>query len=116
MFSRSVFLGTKDPSGAYDKIFTIVRRFRVCWCGALSLTGGRVCRLQLLLVLVSAVIFGSESLGIRDHILLPQIQDWSLEVKVKVTLRHAVYGQSVRLGARPLLTHDQRFFLTELLR
>jgi hypothetical protein len=27
----------------------------VCWCGAFSLTRGRVCRLQLLLVLASAV-------------------------------------------------------------
>jgi hypothetical protein len=35
----------------------------------------RVCRLQLLLVLASAVILGSESRGIRDHILLSQIRD-----------------------------------------
>jgi hypothetical protein len=34
-----------------------------------------VCRLQLLLVLASAVILGSESRGIHDHILLSQIQD-----------------------------------------
>jgi hypothetical protein len=33
----------------------------------------RVCRLQLLLVLASAVILGSESRGTRDHILLSQI-------------------------------------------
>jgi hypothetical protein len=36
------------------------------------LTRGRVCRLQLLLALASAVIFGSESLATRDHILLSQ--------------------------------------------
>jgi hypothetical protein len=47
----------------------------VCWCGAPSLTRGRVCRLQLLLVLASAVIFGSESRGTHDHILLSQIRD-----------------------------------------
>jgi hypothetical protein len=35
--------------------------------GAL-LTGGRVCRKQLLLVLASAVILGSESRGTRYHI------------------------------------------------
>jgi hypothetical protein len=35
-------------------------QLRVCWCGALSLTRERICRLQLLLVLASAVIFGSE--------------------------------------------------------
>jgi hypothetical protein len=49
---------------------------RVCWCGALSLTRGRICHLQVLLVLASAVIFGSESRGTRDHILLSQIRDF----------------------------------------
>jgi hypothetical protein len=42
----------------------------------LYLTRGRVCRLQLLLVLASAVILGFESRGTRDHILLPQIRDF----------------------------------------
>jgi hypothetical protein len=36
---------------------------------------GRICRLQLLLVLASAVILGSESRGTRDHILLSQIRE-----------------------------------------
>jgi hypothetical protein len=39
--------------------------------------------------------------------------DWLLvkvKVNVKVTLRLAVYRQSVRPGVRPLETHDQRFF------
>jgi hypothetical protein len=40
-----------------------------------SLTRGRVCHLQLLLVLASAVILRSESLGTQDHILLPKIRD-----------------------------------------
>jgi hypothetical protein len=40
-----------------------------------SLTKGWVCRLQLLLVLASAVILRSESRGTHDHILLPQIRD-----------------------------------------
>jgi hypothetical protein len=43
---------------------------------ALSLTRGRVCRLQLLLALASAVILRSESCGTRDHILLCQIRDF----------------------------------------
>jgi hypothetical protein len=38
---------------------------------------GRVCRLQLLLVLVSAVIFGSESRRTLGHILLSQIRDFA---------------------------------------
>jgi hypothetical protein len=53
--SRLVCLEIKHPSGAYDQIFITVRQMRVCWCGALSLTRGRVCRLQLLLALVSTV-------------------------------------------------------------
>jgi hypothetical protein len=31
---------------------------RICWCGALSLTRGRICSLKLLLALASAVILG----------------------------------------------------------
>jgi hypothetical protein len=36
----------------------------------------RVCRLELLLALASAVILGSEPRGTRDHILLSQIWDF----------------------------------------
>jgi hypothetical protein len=74
--SRPVRLGIKHPSGAYDQIFISVKQLRLCWCGALSLTRGRICRLQLLLALASAVIFGSESSGTRDHMLLSQIRDF----------------------------------------
>jgi hypothetical protein len=68
---------SKQPSGAYDHSFITVRQLRVCWCGALSLTRGRVCRLQMLLALLtSAVILGCESRGTRDHILLYQTGDF----------------------------------------
>jgi hypothetical protein len=73
--SRPVCLGVKHPSGAYDQIFITVRELQVCWCGVLSLTRERVYRLQLLLVLTSAVILGSWSRGIHNHILLSQIRD-----------------------------------------
>jgi hypothetical protein len=58
--SRPVYLGIKHPSEAYDQIFITVRQLRVC-CGALSLTRGWVCRLQLLLALASAVILPWDS-------------------------------------------------------
>jgi hypothetical protein len=74
--SRPVCLWIKHPFGAYDQIFITVRQLQVSWCGALSLTRGRVYRLQLLLALANAVIFGSESRGSRDNILLSQIRDF----------------------------------------
>jgi hypothetical protein len=108
--SRPGCLGIKHQSRAYDHIFITVRQLRVCWCGALSLARGLVCRLQLLLVLASAVILES------DHILLSQILDspfcrflrlaglrWRYSTpppRVWVTLRLTV-SQSVRLGVEP---------------
>jgi hypothetical protein len=71
--SRPVFHGVKPPSGTQDQIFVTVRQLRVCWCKALSLTRGRVCRLQLLLALANAVIHASKSHW--THILLFQIRD-----------------------------------------
>jgi hypothetical protein len=53
-----------------------IRQLRVCWCGAPSLMRGWVCRLQLLVVLTSAVILRSESRGTHDHILLSQVRDF----------------------------------------
>jgi hypothetical protein len=74
--SRPACLETKHPFGAYDQILIIVSQLRVCWFGVPSLTRGQVCRLQLLLALASAVIFGSESHRTRGHILLSQIRDF----------------------------------------
>jgi hypothetical protein len=66
----------RHPFGDQDQILITVRQLRVSWCGALSLTRWRVCRLQLLLALASAVILGFESCGTRDHILLSHILEF----------------------------------------
>jgi hypothetical protein len=82
--SQPACLRIKHPSGAYDQIFVTVRKLRVCWFGDPSLTRGRVCRLQWLLVLASAVIFGSESHRTRGHILLSQIRDFPFRRLVRL--------------------------------
>jgi hypothetical protein len=46
--------------------------------------------------------------------MLPQaMRNTKVKVKVRITLRMAVYLQSVRLGVKPLETHGQKFFKTE---
>jgi hypothetical protein len=72
--TRSFCVGVRHPSGAQDQKFVTVRLLLVSWCGASSLTRGRVCRLQLLLDFASAAILGAESRGNHDHILLSQIR------------------------------------------
>jgi hypothetical protein len=63
----------KAPIWGLRPLFITIRHLLAYWCGALSLTRRRVCRLQLLLVFGSAVILESESRGTSKHILLSQI-------------------------------------------
>jgi hypothetical protein len=63
----------RAPSGAHDQIFITVWQLWSRFCGAPSLTRGRVCLFYILLFLARAVYLGSESLETRDHILLSQI-------------------------------------------
>jgi hypothetical protein len=66
----------RAPSEAHNQIFITVWQLQPCFCGALSLTGGRVCLLYILLALAIAVYLVSEFLGTRDHILLSHIRDF----------------------------------------
>jgi hypothetical protein len=56
--SRPASLGIKHPPGAYDQISITARQLLVYSIGVLFLMKGWVYRLQLLLVLASAVILG----------------------------------------------------------
>jgi hypothetical protein len=46
MVSRPVRLGIGPPPGAYNQIVITVEHLRSSYCGAPSLTRGRVCNLQ----------------------------------------------------------------------
>jgi hypothetical protein len=70
--SRSVYLGAKHPSGVENQNFITLRQLRIWWCGAPSLTRGRVCRSKLLWVLACVVSQDSWSYFPPSDSRLPQ--------------------------------------------
>jgi hypothetical protein len=78
--SQSVSFGVEPP---YLLLFD---SYGLDFCGAPSLTRGRVCLLYMLLALASADFLGSESLGTRDHILLSQIWDFPFRRLLRLCL------------------------------
>jgi hypothetical protein len=96
-----------DRRSVGQSVFIIARHLRLCWCGALSLTRGWVCRLQLLLAFASAVIFGSESLGTHDHILISQIRDFSLHRLIRFAGLRWRYSTPPPRGSEMLASRSQ---------
>jgi hypothetical protein len=71
--SQSVSLGFDPHMGLMTRYLLLFDSYCLVFCGAPSLTIGRVCLLYMLLALISAVFLGSEPLETRDRILLSQI-------------------------------------------
>jgi hypothetical protein len=68
-----------------NQIFVTIRQLRVRSCGAPSLTKGRVCRLQLLQVLASAVIYTAVKISSTCHLYLQFYMAALYIVSCKVT-------------------------------
>jgi hypothetical protein len=121
---QSVSLGIEPHLGLMTR-YLLFLRVTVLFCGAPSLTRGRVSPLYMLLALASAVPLGSESLGSRDHTPLSQFWDlpprrpprlagsrWrystppphgsQVKVKVKVMLRPTVQSASLSWNKAPI--------------
>jgi hypothetical protein len=70
--SQSVSLCVEPHQGLMTRYLLLFDSYGLVFCGALSLTRGRVCLLYMLLTLASIVFLG----GTRDHILLSQMWDF----------------------------------------
>jgi hypothetical protein len=76
-FTANLFFLATSPLRPTTRDFYKLNTYGLIPYGTSSLTRGWVYRLLLFLVLASTVIFGSESRGTHDHILLFQFRDSS---------------------------------------
>jgi hypothetical protein len=74
MVSQSVSLGVEPHLGLMTRYLLLFDSYGIVFCGAPSLTRGRVCLLYMLLALASAAFLGSKSLGTCNHILLSDLR------------------------------------------
>jgi hypothetical protein len=93
--SRPVCLETKHPFEAYDQILIIVWQLRVC-------------RLQLLLALDSAVIFGYESRKTRGHILLSQFRDFPFRRLLRLAGSRWRYSTPPFISVNDILSKNEK--------
>jgi hypothetical protein len=73
MVSQSISVGVEPHLGLMTSDLLLFDSYGLVFCGAPSLTRGRVCLLYMLLALASALFLRPESFGSCDRILLSQI-------------------------------------------
>jgi hypothetical protein len=100
--SQSVSLGVEPHLGLMTRYILLFDNYGLCFCGAPSLTRGRVCLLYMLLALASAVFLESESLGTRDHILLYQISDFPFRRLLRLAGSRCRYSTPPSHGSHSL--------------
>jgi hypothetical protein len=98
---RLASLGIKQHLGLRSDFFT-AKTLSASWCGALSLTRGRVSRLLLLLDLASTHILGSESRWSHDNILLSHIRNYPFCCLLRLARLRWRYSSPPPYGIIPL--------------
>jgi hypothetical protein len=86
----------RAPSAAHDQIFITLWQLRSCFCGAPSLTRGRVCLLCMLVALASVVFFGSD----------PHIWDFPFRRLLRLAVSRWRHSTPPAPTGRPYCLHD----------
>jgi hypothetical protein len=89
--------------GLMTRYLLLVDSYGFVFCGALSLTRGRVRLLYMLLAHASAVFLWSESLGTRGHILLSHIWDFHFRRLLRLAGSRWMYSTPPPHGLKPVI-------------